>query len=132
MTSEMYSRSERAAGTYDGDDRVAQMLAHLSAPIAFVLSAGWLSILGPLIVWALYKRNPQVRRAAASAFNFNVSFWLMQVIGWILVFTIIGIPVALAIWGITFLVAAWCHIKGAMRAANGRPYVYPFQIPVLH
>ena len=114
------------------DERAAAIMAHLSAPIAFVLSAGWLSVVGPLIVWALYKnRSPQVRSAAAGAFNFNVTFWILQVIGWILVFTVIGIPVALAIWGITFLVAAWCHIKGAIRAARGEHYTYPFQIRIL-
>lgn len=127
---DIHSRDDVAA--YDSEDRAAGVLAHLSAPIAFFLSAGWLSIVGPLIVWFMYKgRSPQVRRAAAGAFNFNVSFWVMQVIGWILVFTLIGIPVALVIWGVTFLVAAWCHIKGAIRAWNGRPYEYPFQIRIL-
>lgn len=130
--SEMYAHQDRPVTPADDDDRVAQVLAHLSAPIAFVLSAGWLSVVGPLIVWALYKnRSPQVRSAAAGAFNFNVTFWILQVIGWILVFTVIGIPVALAIWGITFLVAAWCHIKGAIRAARGEHYTYPFQIRIL-
>lgn len=130
--SPIYDPRYRGVDTSDGADRGARILAHLSAPIAFVISAGWLSVLGPLIVWAVYKdRNPSVRRAAAGAFNFNVGFWLMQVIGWILVFTLIGIPVALLIWGITFVVAAWCHLKGALRAAGGRDYDYPFQIRIL-
>jgi uncharacterized Tic20 family protein len=30
-----------------------------------------------------------------------------------------------------FVVSAWCHIKGAIRAADDRPYDYPFQIRVL-
>ncbi|WP_106850071.1 DUF4870 domain-containing protein [Blastococcus sp. Marseille-P5729] len=127
---DIHSRDDVAA--YDSEDRGAGVLAHLSAPIAFFLSAGWLSIVGPLIVWYMYKdRSPQVRRAAAGAFNFNISFWVMQVLGWVLVFTLIGIPVALLIWGVTFVVAAWCHIKGAIRAWNGRPYEYPFQIRIL-
>lgn len=125
-------RADSAPVAPDGEDRAASVLAHLSAPIAFVLSAGWLSVLGPLIVWAMYKdRSPMVRHAAAGAFNFNVSFWIMQVIGWILLFTIIGLPIALVIWAVTFLVAAWVHIKGALRAANGRSYEYPFQIRIL-
>ena len=128
----MYPRYEDSMTAYDGEDRAAGAIAHLSAPIAFVLSAGWLSILGPLIVWFVYRnRSPQVRRAAAGAFNFNVSFWVMQVVGWILVFTLIGIPVALMIWAVTFLVAAWAHLKGALRAWRGRPYEYPFQIRIL-
>jgi len=114
------------------EERVARIMAHLSAPIAFVLSAGWLSVLGPLVVWALYKnRSPEVRSAAAGAFNFNLSFWVMQVVGWILFITLIGIPVALVIWAVTFVVAAWCHIRGALRAARGQHYEYPFQVRIL-
>jgi hypothetical protein len=37
---------------------------------------------------------------------------------------IIGIPMIIGL----FLVSAWCHIKGAIRAADDRPYDYPFQI----
>ncbi|OLL82996.1 hypothetical protein Ae263Ps1_0051c [Pseudonocardia sp. Ae263_Ps1] len=54
--------------------RIAAILAHLSAPIAAVLSAGLLSLLGPLLVWLVKKDDPFARRAAAGAFNFNLSF----------------------------------------------------------
>lgn len=30
-----------------------------------------------------------------------------------------------------FVVSAWCHIKGAVRASNNQPYDYPFQLRVL-
>ena len=53
------------------DSRIAAILAHLSAPIAAVLSAGLLSLLGPLLVWLVKKDDPFARRAAAGAFNFN-------------------------------------------------------------
>ena len=95
--------------------RIAAILAHLSAPIAALLSAGSLSLLGPLLVWLLMKNDPNARRAAAGAFNFNLSF------------AVIGIPLIIAL----FVVSAWCHIKGAIRAADDRPYDYPFQIRVL-
>lgn len=114
------------------DERTWMVLAHLSAPIAMILSAGWLSVLGPLLVWAIQKdQSPAVRRAAAGAFNFNVAFWLMTIVGWICLFTIILIPVAIIIWIVVFIVAAYCHLRGAWLASKGQVYTYPFQLPVL-
>jgi uncharacterized Tic20 family protein len=111
--------------------RMAAILAHLSAPIAALLSAGSLSLLGPLLVWLLMKHDPYARRAAAGAFNFNLSFWLLYLISWLLIFTVIGAIVGIPLIIILFVVSAWCHIKGAIRAADDRPYNYPFQIRVL-
>jgi uncharacterized Tic20 family protein len=111
--------------------RIAAILAHLSAPIAAVLSAGSLSLLGPLLVWLVKKQDPIARRAAAGAFNFNLSFWLLYLVSWLLIFTVIGAVVGIPLIVALFLVSAWCHIKGAVRAADDRPYDYPFQIHVL-
>ncbi|MDF8263360.1 DUF4870 domain-containing protein [Luteipulveratus flavus] len=113
-------------------DRTASVLAHLSAPIAAVLSLGWLSMVGPLIVWFVYKdRSPAARHAAAGAFNFNLSFWILYLISWILIFSVIGLIVGVPLLIVIFVVAAWCHVKGAIRAANGQPYEYPWQLRVL-
>lgn len=111
--------------------RIAAILAHLSAPIAAILSAGLLSLVGPLLVWLVKKDDPFARRAAAGAFNFNLSFWVLFVLCWILIFTVVGIVVALPLMLVLFVVSAWCHIKGAVRASNDRPYDYPFQLRVL-
>jgi uncharacterized Tic20 family protein len=111
--------------------RMAAILAHLSAPIAALLSAGSLSLLGPLLVWLLKKHDPYARSAAAGAFNFNLSFWLLYLVSWLLIFTVIGAIVGIPLIIVLFLVSAWCHIKGAIRAADDRPYDYPFQIRVL-
>ncbi len=111
--------------------RVAAILAHLSAPIAALLSAGSLSLLGPLLVWLVMKNDPYARRAAAGAFNFNLTFWLLYLVSWVLIFTVIGAVIGIPLIIVLFLVSAWCHIKGAIRAANDQPYDYPFQIHVL-
>lgn len=115
------------------EERTASVLAHLSAIIAAVVSAGWLSIVGPLIVWAIYKdRSPLARQAAAGAFNFNLAIWAAFIVGWICFFTIILIPAALLLWLVAAVTALVCHIQGAIRANNNEPYRYPFEIPVLH
>jgi uncharacterized Tic20 family protein len=119
-------------GTTPGSSsRIAAILAHLSAPIAALVSAGWLSMLGPLIVWLVKKDDPFTRRAAAGAFNFNLSFWVLYLVSWVLIFTVVGALIGIPMLIVLFLVSAWCHIKGAVRAANDRPYDYPFQIRIL-
>lgn len=113
------------------NSRIAAIIAHLSAPIAAVVSAGSLSLLGPLLVWLVKKDDPFARRAAAGAFNFNLLFWVLFLVCWLLIFTVIGILVAIPLMLVLFVVSAWCHIKGAVRASNNRPYDYPFQLRVL-
>jgi len=125
-----YSETNRDA-TPSTSSRMAAILAHLSAPIAALLSAGLLSLLGPLLVWLLKKHDPFARKAAAGAFNFNLSFWLLYLVSWLLIFTVVGAIVGIPLIIILFVVSAWCHIKGAIRAADDRPYDYPFQIRVL-
>ena len=116
-----------------GDDRTLAVLAHLSAIIAMIISAGWLSFAGPLLIWLLFRgRGPLVRGSAAGAFNFNLWAWLMTVIGWILFITVIGIPVAIILWVIAAVLTVVCHVIGALRASRGELYHYPAQIPILH
>jgi uncharacterized protein len=117
--------------TLPASSRLAAILAHLSAPIAALLSAGSLSLLGPLLVWLVKKDDPYTRRAAAGAFNFNLSFWLLYLVSWLLILTVVGAVVGIPLIVALFVVSAWCHIKGAIRAADDRPYDYPFQIRVL-
>lgn len=115
-----------------GTDRSWSAVAHLSAIVAAIVSAGWLSMVGPLIVWAVNQKRPSVRACAAGAFNFNLSFWLLYVISWILIFSVLALPVGVVVLVVIFVVSLWCHIKGAVRSLNGLPYDYPWQIRILH
>ncbi len=116
-----------------GDDKTLAVLAHLSPIIALVLSAGWLSILGPLIVWLIWRdRGTLVRNAAATSFNFNVTIWVAFVLGWILAFTVVLLPISLVLWFVPGLLQLIFSILGALRASRGEPYKYPLQVPILH
>lgn len=108
------------------------MLAHLSAPIAWVASAGWLNFVGPLIVWALYKdRSRFVRKASAGAFNFTLTMSVATIVGWILVLTIVGAPIGVVLIVIGGLGAIVLGIIGALKAWRGDSYTYPWQFRIL-
>ncbi|WP_203566524.1 DUF4870 domain-containing protein [Aestuariimicrobium ganziense] len=114
------------------DERTGAMLSHLATIISMVISVGWLSFVGPLVMWLLNKdRSPFVRRAAAGSFNFNIGMWVMTIVGWICVFTVVLLPVGLVLMAIAAIATLWCHIKGAFRASRGETYDYPFQIRIL-
>lgn len=114
------------------DDRILAVLAHLSPMIAAIVSAGWLSFLGPLILWIVYKdRNALVRNAAASSFNFHITIWICWIVAWLFFFTIIGIPIAIILWVVPAVAQIVFSIIGALRAWKGEIYSYPFQIPIL-
>ena len=114
------------------DERLWAMLAHLSAPIAWIASAGWLNFLGPLIVWALFKdRSGFVRNASAGSFNFTLSMTIMTVVGWVLVFTVIGLPLGVILIAIGGLGALVLGVLGALKSWGGESYTYPWQVRVL-
>lgn len=114
------------------EERVWSMLAHLSAIIAMVVSAGWLSFVGPFVVWVLQKdKSTYVRSAAAQSFNFNLGMALMAILGWVAFFTIIGIPVAIILWVLAFILTVWHHLKATLAASRNETYRYPFQIKIL-
>jgi len=113
-------------------ERVVSIFAHLSAIIAAIVSVGWLSILGPLVVYVVYKdRSPLVRSAAAGAFNFNLAIWAMIVVGWVCVLSVVLLPIGVILWIIAAVAGLVCHLLGAVRANRGQPYTYPFSIRVL-
>lgn len=118
--------------TFTDNDRFWAIAAHLSAVIAWVVSAGWISFIGPLLIWFLRKDNPYIRQAAAQSFNFNLGMGIMSIIGWILCITIIGIPVGILLIAVSFFMTLFHHIRATIAASNNRAYRYPLQIKVLN
>lgn len=114
------------------EDRTLAMVAHLSAPVGWIISAGWLSIVGPLVLWLMYKdRSWFVRNAAAGAFNFTITMWVVSIIGWFLTFTIILAPIGIPLILIGGAMAIVLGCMGAYRTYQGTPYVYPWQMRIL-
>jgi len=122
-----------ASPTASGDDRTLAVLAHLSPVIALVLTAGWLSWAGPLLVWLIWRgRGGLARTAAATSFNFNITIWVAVVIGWICIFTIFLIPLGLVLIFVPGILQLVFSVLGAVRASRGESYKYPLQVPILH
>lgn len=114
------------------DERLFATLAHLSAAIAWVVSAGWLNFVGPLIVWALYRdRSAFVRKAAAGSFNFTLGMTIAGIVGWVLVFTIILAPLGFLLIALSGVLAIVLGCVGALRTWRGQSYTYPWQFRVL-
>ncbi|GAB49824.1 DUF4870 domain-containing protein [Mobilicoccus pelagius] len=120
-------------GPVEPSERSMAMLAHLSMIVGLLLSAGWLTFVGPLVLWLVYKdRSPFVRQASAGAFNFSLAVSVASILVWLLVITFFGIPIALVLGLVVGVASIVMPILGAMRADKGQPYRYPLQIPVLH
>lgn len=118
----------------NSEERSMMLVAHLSAPAAMLLSAGWLPFLGPLLVWLFYReRSAAVRTASAGAFNFNVTMTIASVLTWVSVFVTLGVGFiwAIPIWIVLFIIQVWAHVRGALAASRGEVYDYPFQIRLL-
>ncbi len=114
--------------TPNSDERSMALIAHLSTLVAMVVSVGWLSFVGPLLVWLLQKdKSAFVRQSAAGAFNFNLSMWVLSIIGWICILTLILIPVGVILLIVSALGQIVFHILGAVRANRGELYRYPMQ-----
>ncbi|WP_178946095.1 DUF4870 domain-containing protein [Kocuria sp. TGY1127_2] len=118
------------------DARTMAVLSHLSTLVILLISAGWLSILGPLVFWFIYKDKPGyqfVRVSSAEAFNFNALVWIVNIAAWILVIVTfgVGIVIALPVWVVVNVVAFVCHIIGAVKANKGEIYRYPMKISIL-
>ena len=114
------------------DDRLWAIIAHLSAAIAWAVSAGWLNIVGPLVVYVLQKdKSPFVRNAAAGAFNFSLTMWITGIVGWILTITIVGAIVGIPLIIVSGLGSIILGIVGAVKSANDESYTYPLQLKVL-
>jgi uncharacterized Tic20 family protein len=104
------------------------VLAHLSALLALLVG---FVFLGPLVVYLLKKDDPFVRRHAAEALNFNLSWTIYGVVGGLILFLLIILVVGLLLIPLAIAAAvAWfvLVIVAAVKANNGEDYRYPLTI----
>lgn len=118
------------------DAKSMALFAHLSGILGLVITISSLNFLGPLIFWFVYKDKPGyqfVRYAAAEAFNFSFTMWLINMAMYILTVFTFGLAgiftwvVFLAVW-VALIVF---HIVAAVKANNGEVYNYPMTFRIL-
>lgn len=138
-----YGNTGGAQPTFDAygnpipqDAKTMAVLSHLSSVLGTLLSAGFLSFIGPLIFWFVYKDRPEysfVRAASAGAFNFNIAMWFINIATVFLCIITFGLFLVVAwfIWALTGIAMIVFHIIGAVKANRGEIYNYPFQIKLL-
>jgi uncharacterized Tic20 family protein len=98
------------------------MLAHL---LSFVAAYLFLGFVAPLVVLLVFgPRSPYVRAHAVESLNFNLTWLLYAIVGVVLAFLVIGIPILIAL-GIAYLVLV---IIASVRANNGEFFRYPLTI----
>ncbi len=103
-------------------ERLWGMLAHL---LSFVAAYLFLGFVAPLIVLLVFgQRSPFVRANAVESLNFNLTWLLYGIVGVILAFLLIGIPI-LIVLGIAYLALV---VIASVRANNGEVYRYPATI----
>ena len=93
---------------------------------------GWLSFVGPLLIWAVYKDRSAFCASRPRVLNFNLAVWAAIIVGWVMFFTVILIPVAIIVWIVAVVAGLWFHIRAALAANRGESFRYPWGIPVLH
>ena len=103
-------------------ERLWAMLAHLLSFVAAYLFLGFVAPLTVLLVFG--PRSAYVRAHAVESLNFNLTWLLYAIIGVVLAFLLIGIPILIAL-GIAYLVLV---IIASVRANNGEFFRYPLTI----
>jgi uncharacterized Tic20 family protein len=107
-------------------ERLWAMLAHL---LSFVAAYLFLGFVAPLVVLLVFgPRSPYVRAHAVESLNFNLTWLLYAIVGVVLAFLVIGIPILIAL-GIAYLVLV---VIASIRANNGEFYRYPLTIRFIH
>ena len=103
-------------------ERLWAMLAHL---LSFVAAYLFLGFVAPLVVLLVFgPRSAYVRAHAVESLNFNLTWLLYGIVGVILAFVFIGIPILIAL-GIAYLVLV---VIASVRANNGEFFRYPLTI----
>ncbi|BCL13375.1 hypothetical protein GCM10017556_11140 [Micromonospora sagamiensis] len=100
------------------------MLAHVGGPIGMVVGATLFGWVGPLIVLLVRgQQSPAVRAHAVAALNFQITWAVAILVGWLLTAITCGllffVPLLLAIVPIAFGVVA------ALKANQDLLYQYP-------
>ena len=100
------------------------MVCHLAA-LAQLIGIPFGTVLGPLVVWLIKKdEHPFIDAQGKAALNFQISVLIYSIVGFLLIFVLIGIPILIAL-GIFDLIMV---IVASVKASKGESPKYPLSI----
>ena len=107
---------------YSGiDDRAYVVIMHLSQFVT--------AIIIPLVMWVVGRyRSNAIDQHGKNIINFWLSYLIYAIASVLLMFTIIGIPFAIALLIILAILVPILIIIATIKAANGEAWRYPFTI----
>ncbi|AEG44723.1 DUF4870 domain-containing protein [Isoptericola variabilis] len=107
------------------DERTWAIVAHLAPPVLAILSVGTLGFLTPLVVWLVFRdRSRFVGDQAKEALNFQITLLIAYVVGWLLVWVLIGFVILAAVWVCSIVFG----VLAAVAVNRFEPYRYPINI----
>jgi len=109
--------------TIHPEERTWAMLAHLSGLAGYLLPLG--GVIVPIIMIYAKSESPVVSTLAKQALVLNVVVFLCALLCFLMVLTILLIPVAWLLGCCASLAAVALPIIGAIRAADGYYFRYP-------
>lgn len=110
------------------DDRTWILVAHFGAAAACLLTTGLLGFVPPLVAYlAKGQQSPTVRSHAVAATNFHILCAIVAFFGWLTACLLIGWVFMVAAMGVGTVFSIIAGIK----ANEGQPYRYPFNVPFM-
>ena len=104
-------------------DRTLAVLAHLSGLAgSLTLGAG---VVVPLVMWLALSDRPQLAAIAKQALFLNLAVLVASAVAFLMIFTVILIPVSWVIGLVAMPIAVALPIVGAIKAYGGDLYRYP-------
>ena len=116
------------------DERNLAMAIPLATLAALIFSGGLLAFAIPLGAWILLRdRSSLIVEHARAALNFQLTLFLLHVLGWVLiVFTLgLGAVIAVPVLAIAGLIEVLVLLIAATRARRGESYSYPFAMELV-
>jgi uncharacterized Tic20 family protein len=105
------------------EDRSMAALTHLSGLAGYIVPLG--GILVPIVIWMARKDSPIISTIAKQAIWLNVLVFILFCVGFLLLITVILIPLAVVLWAVLGVAAIALPVIGAIKANQGIYYKYP-------
>jgi uncharacterized protein len=105
------------------ENRTMAALTHLSGLAGYIIPFG--GVLVPIIIWMVKADVPLISAIARQAVILNVTVFVAICAAFLLVLTVVLIPVSILILCAAAIAALALPIVGALKASDGVYYKYP-------